>query len=130
LKRTKRSSPFKTSAKAYIDKAQERSWAFFWAGSLEKQGIATENAGRTREAAAEGEIEEEFWRINQQRMLIPHILKKLSKNEKNSCTAHRCTVYNRSWKNREKVNKQLNGREVCDSIKAPASMRKCFYILI
>ena len=55
---------------------------FFWAGSSRKRGIAAENAGQTRAAAAEGETDGEFWRFNQQRMLVPHILKKLPKNEK------------------------------------------------
>ncbi|WP_337744323.1 hypothetical protein [Dysosmobacter sp.] len=83
MKRTKRSSPFKTSVKAYIDKAQERNVpGLFLAGSFGKQGIAAENAGQTRVAAAEGETDGEFWRFNQQRMLVPHILKKLPKNEK------------------------------------------------
>ena len=38
-------------------------------------------------------------------------LKKLPKNEKNSYSAHRCTVYNRSRENREKASERLNGRE-------------------
>ncbi|MFQ8798959.1 MAG: hypothetical protein ACLR7Y_07205 [Dysosmobacter sp.] len=112
MKRTKRSSPFKISAKAYIDKAQERNVpGLFLAGSFGKQGIAAENAGQTRAAAAEGETDGEFWRFNQQRMLVPHILKKLPKNEKNSYTVHQCTVHNRSRENQEKASEWLNGRE-------------------
>ena len=77
MKRTKRSSPFKTSVKAYIDKAQECNVpGLFLAGSFGKQGIAAENAGQTRAAAAEGETGEEFWRFNQQEMPISYILKK------------------------------------------------------
>ena len=83
MKRTKRSSPFKISAKAYIDKAQERNVpGLFLAGSFGKQGIAAENAGQTRAAAAEGETDGEFWRFNQQETPISYILKKLPKNEK------------------------------------------------
>ena len=47
---------------------------FFWAGSSRKRGIAAENAGQTRAAAAEGE----FWRFNQQETPISYILKKIS----------------------------------------------------
>ena len=83
----------------------------FLAGSFGKQGIAAENAGQTRVAAAEGETDGEFWRFNQQRMLVPHILKKLPKNEKNSCTVHQCTVHNRSRENQEKASEWLNDRE-------------------
>ena len=79
MKRTKRSSPFKISAKAYIDKAQERNVpGLFLAGSSGKQGIAAENAGQTRAAAAEGETDGEFWRFNQQETPISYILKKIS----------------------------------------------------
>jgi hypothetical protein len=75
LKRTKRSSPFKISAKAYIDKAQERNVPGLFLAELSgKQGIAAENAGQTREAAVEGE----FWRFNQQETPISYILKKIS----------------------------------------------------
>ena len=78
MKRTKRSSPFKISAKAYIDKAQERYVSgLFLAGTFGKQGIAAENAGQTRAAAAEGETGEEFWRFNQQETPISYILKKI-----------------------------------------------------
>ena len=78
MKRTKRSSPFKISAKAYIDKAQERNVpGLFLAGSSGKQGIAAENAGQTRAAAAEGETDGEFWRFNQQETPISYILKKI-----------------------------------------------------
>ena len=73
-----RASPFKISAKAYIDKAQERNVpGHFLAGSSGKQGIAVGNAGQTRAAAAEGETDGEFWRFNQQRMPISYILKKI-----------------------------------------------------
>ena len=51
---------------------------FFWAGSSRKRGIAAENAGQTRAAAAEGETEGEFWRFNQQETPISYILKKIS----------------------------------------------------
>ena len=79
MKRIKRSSPFKISAKAYIDKAQERNVpGHFLAGSSGKQGIAAENAGQTRAAAAEGETDGEFWRFNQQETPISYILKKIS----------------------------------------------------
>ena len=79
MKRTKRSSPFKTSVKAYIDKAQERYVSgLFLAGTFGKQGIAAENAGQTRVAAAAGETEVEFWRFNQQETPISYILKKIS----------------------------------------------------
>ena len=62
-----------TSVKAYIDKAQERNVpGLFLAGTFGKQGIAAENAGQTRAAAAEGE----FWRFNQQETPISYILKK------------------------------------------------------
>lgn len=58
-----------------MDKAQERYVpGLFLAGSFGKQGIAAENAGQTRAAAAEGE----FWRFNQQETPISYILKKIS----------------------------------------------------
>ena len=50
----------------------------FLAGSSGKQGIAAENAGQTRAAAAAGESEGEFWRFNQQETPISYILKKIS----------------------------------------------------
>ena len=50
----------------------------FLAGSSGKQGIAAENAGQTRAAAAAGESEGEFWRFNQQETPISYTLKKIS----------------------------------------------------
>ncbi|MFR0770271.1 MAG: hypothetical protein ACLSHO_12290 [Dysosmobacter sp.] len=92
MKRTKRSSPFKISAKAYIDKAQERNVpGHFLAGSSGKQGIAAENAGQTRAAAAAGESEGEFWRFNQQETPISYILKKISLETKKFL--YRTSVY-------------------------------------
>ena len=60
-----------------MDKAQERNVpGLFLAGTFGKQGIAAENAGQTRVAAAAGETEVEFWRFNQQETPISYILKK------------------------------------------------------